>query len=299
MFTRFFTALSLSLLLLATTAQAEPLIQQSPPTAEAEATPAGVEPDVQYPRLFANAELGFLGVLAHSIQFSQNNSKIDYVKDAGQDSLFNLAKLSLDLELSPHHKVVFLYQPVNLDSEAVIDRDLTIDNVAFAQGTPMRFVYDFPFFRGSYLYDFDPDPKQELAAGVSLQLRDAVISFASLNGEKMVSNRNIGPVPVLKFRSRHAFPGSDKFWWGSEVDGFYAPVSLLNGSTTDVVGAILDANLRAGWDINPSNSVFVNLRYLGGGAVGTSNEKENLGDGFNENWLHTIGLTLGLRTSIF
>lgn len=252
---------------------------------------------VTYPRLFANAELGFVSVLGHSIQFSKNNSTIDYVKEGGQDNLFNLAKLSLDLELDPHHKVTFLYQPLTLSSRAVIERDVTIDNVSFPSGTPMTFLYDFPFFRGSYLYDFDPDPKQELAAGVSLQLRDAVIEFASLNGDKFVSNRNVGPVPILKFRSKHYF--DEKFWWGSEVDGFYAPISLLNGSTTDVIGSILDANLRAGWDINDKNAAFINLRYIGGGAVGTSNSPKAQGDGFNENWLHTVGLTLGVRTGIF
>jgi hypothetical protein len=250
-----------------------------------------------YPRLFANAELGFVSVLGHSIQFSKNNSTIDYVKEGGQDNLFNLAKLSLDLELDPHHKVVFLYQPLSFNTRAVIGRDVTIDNVAFPAGTPMTFLYDFPFFRGSYLYDFDPDPKQELAAGLSLQLRDAVIEFASLNGEKFVSNRNVGPVPILKFRSKHYF--DEKFWWGSEVDGFYAPVSLLNGSTNEVIGAILDANMRAGWDINDQNAVFVNLRYIGGGAVGTSDNAKGQGDGFSENWFHTLGLTLGVRTGLF
>ncbi len=250
-----------------------------------------------YPRLYANAELGFVSVVNHTIQFSQNNSTIDYVAEGGQDNLFNLAKLSLDLELNPQHKFVFLYQPLTFDTRAVIERDVTIDNIDFPAGTPMSFLYDFPFFRGSYLYDFDPDPRTELAAGVSLQLRDAVIEFASLNGEKFVSNRNVGPVPILKFRSKHYF--NDTFWWGSEVDGFYAPISVLNGSTTDVIGAILDANVRAGWDIDARNAVFMNLRYIGGGAVGTSDDPKFQGDGFNENWLHTVGLTLGVRTGLF
>ena len=255
---------------------------------------------VTYPRLFANAELGFLAVVAHTIQLSEGNSTLDYVNEGGQDTLFNLAKLSLDFELNPQHKLVFLYQPLTLSGTAVTERDLKIDNIDFPTGTPMRFLYDFPFFRGSYLYDFDPSPDEELAAGISLQIRDATIEFASLNGERLVSNRNIGPVPILKFRTRRRVPGwSDKFWWGAEVDGFYAPISVLNGSTNDVIGAILDANVRAGWDINPQNSIFVNLRYVGGGAVGTSSDPTGQGDGFNENWLNTVGLTLGVRTGIF
>lgn len=276
---------ALTLFLSATAVAAEPV------------TPEPVPTEVTYPRLFANAELGFLGVLNHTIQQSQNNTVVDYVKDGGQDNLFNLAKLSLDLEFDPHHKAVFMYQPLTLSTRAVLERDITVNNIEFPSGTPMTFLYDFPFFRGSYLYDFDPDPKQELAAGVSLQLRDAVIEFASLNGEKLVSSRNVGPVPILKFRSKHYI--DEKFWWGSELDGFYAPVSLLNGSTNEVIGAILDANVRAGWDIDDKNAMFINLRYLGGGSVGTSTDVNDQGDGFTDNWFHTAGLTLGLRTGLF
>ncbi len=267
-------------------------------SAPALAQEADTQPEeVRYPRLFASAELGFLSVINHTIQQSQNNSVIDYVEEGGQDNLFPVSRLSVDVEFDPHHKAVFLYQPLTLSSRAVIERDITVNNIAFSEGTPMSFLYDFPFFRGSYLYDFDPDPRTELAAGVSLQLRDAVIEFASLDGEKLVSSRNVGPVPILKFRSKHYF--DDKFWWGSEVDGFYAPISVLNGSTNDVIGAILDASVRAGWDIDTRNAAFLNLRYIGGGGVGTSQDTNDKGDGFTENWLHTLNLTLGVRTGLF
>ena len=36
----------------------------------------------------ASAELGFLKVLSHKIQFSRNGTRFDYVKDGGQDILF-------------------------------------------------------------------------------------------------------------------------------------------------------------------------------------------------------------------
>lgn len=251
----------------------------------------------KYPNLKASAEFGFLGVLEHKIQLSQNNTYFDYVQEGGQDNLFNLAKLSLDLELAPQHTLVFLYQPLSLETQSVLNQDMSQNNIDFAKGTPMRFLYDFPFFRGSYLYDFDPDPRTELAVGASLQLRDAVIEFESLDGSKLVSTRNVGPVPILKFRSRHYL--DSKWWWGSEVDGFYAPISILNGSTNEVIGAILDANLRLGLDISDQVAAYLNLRYISGGSVGTSSNREYLGDGYSNNWLHFIGVTLGMRTAVF
>lgn len=251
----------------------------------------------KYPRLNAGLEYGFLGVLDHRIQFSENNTYFDFRQDGGQDNLFSVAKLSVDLELDPHHKLVFLYQPLSLSSQSVLNQDIRVDNISFARGTPMRFLYDFPFFRSSYLYDFNPDRFEELAAGISLQLRDAVIEFASLDGKQLVSKRNVGPVPILKFRSRHRI--NETWWWGSEVDGFYAPVSYLNGSTNDVIGAILDANLRLGANLSDQYYPYLNLRYLAGGGVGRSDDKDFSGDGYVNNWLHFLIITLGMHTSLF
>jgi hypothetical protein len=41
--------------------------------------------------------------------------------------------------------------------------------------------------------------------------------------------------------------------------------------------------------------VFLNLRYLGGGARGTDEEEAamGLGDGYSSNWLNTASVTLG------
>ena len=92
----------------------------------------------------------------------------------------------------------------------------------------------------------------------------------------------------------------EKWWQGVEVDGFYAPVSYLNGDDNDVVGAILDASYRIGRHLNSEAIAFLNLRYLGGGAEGISDDnlRQNQAngfddDGFTANWLHTMSITLG------
>ena len=280
--------------------EALPAPESSAPAADlpvpAELPESAASP-VRYPRLHAQAEFGPLGVLSHQIQFSQNNTYFDYRESGGQDNLFAVGRLSLDLALDPNHSLVFMYQPLSLVSRAVLDQDMRQDNVLFTQGTPMRFTYNFPFFRASWLYDFDPDPFTELAAGVSLQLRDATIEFESLDGKQLVSQRDVGPVPVLKFRSRQRL--NELWWWGAEVDGFYAPISVLNGSTNEVIGAILDAQLQFGMDIDGRYFPYLGLRYLGGGSVGTSKDLEALGDGYSQNWLHFLALSVGVRALVF
>lgn len=237
-------------------------------------------------------EMGFLTTMSHTIQFGKSGSEIDYRSDGGQDLLYGFSRFSVDFDFSRHHKVVFLYQPLKIESQNVIDRDLLVDSLLFPEGTPMAFTYSFPFYRISYLYDFWEEADRELAVGLSMQIRNANITFESLDGELLRTKRDVGPVPILKFR--HRLPINEQFWWGSEIDGFYAPVSYLNGSDEEVVGAILDASLRVGVKVGEKGNSFLNLRYLGGGAVGTSeNDLDPGSDGYVDNWLHFLTVSLG------
>lgn len=249
------------------------------------------------PRLTGHLELGFLAVASHRIQFSNDGTYFSYPSEGGQDNLFAVSRMSLDLNLSPRHTLVFLYQPLRLETKALLENDLRVDGLVFPAGTPMRFLYGFPFYRVSYLYNLSKRPGNELAVGLSLQIRNATIEFESLDGALFRSNHDIGPVPILKVRARRVFDGG--FWIGAEADGFYAPVSYINGSDNEVVGAILDASLRAGLVLPGNTEVFLNVRYLGGGAVGTSDDDEGPGDGYVKNWLHFLTVTAGLTLRLF
>ncbi|MEO0899696.1 MAG: hypothetical protein AAFY71_25015 [Bacteroidota bacterium] len=238
------------------------------------------------------AEIGFVGVLAHNIQFSNSGSRIDYVQDGGQDVLFPVSRLSLELEIKKKHTITFLYQPLRLASTTLLSRDLTVDELTFPAGTSVNFLYNFPFFRLSYMKEFAPNnEKFDFAFGASLQIRNATISFESTDGSLFRSNRDIGPVPILKFRTRYRY--NPVTYTEIEADGFYAPISYLNGSDNEVVGAILDASLRQGIHLSDEVGAFLNLRYLGGGAVGTSDDGPGPGDGYVRNWLNFLTVTCG------
>ncbi|MEM7657207.1 MAG: hypothetical protein AAF399_13820, partial [Bacteroidota bacterium] len=58
-------------------------------------------------------------------------------------------------------------------------------------------------------------------------------------------------------------------------------------------GAILDGSLRFGSKMRETDRLFLNLRYLGGGAVGTSDDDEGPGDGYVRNWLHFLTVGIG------
>jgi len=235
-------------------------------------------------------ELGFLWVAKHTVEFGESGSRIDYVNEGGQDNLFAVARISGELQVG-RHTVILLYQPLNLVTQANARRDLTVDGLTFPEGTPIRFRYGFPFYRASWLYDLAPRDDLALELGLSLQIRNATISFQSLDGELFRSNRNIGPVPILKGRWRSDL-GEDWFV-GAEADGFWAPIRYLNGSDNDVEGAILDASVRGGTELRSGVEVWLNLRYLGGGGVGTSDDPQAYDGGYTRNWLNVVTVSLG------
>ncbi|MBF0430447.1 MAG: hypothetical protein HQK83_04170 [Fibrobacteria bacterium] len=253
------------------------------------------EPDKGY-SIAGTAELGFLGVASHKVQFSNDNTYFNYAEDGGQDILFPFGRVSLDVKFKSKHHLVFLYQPLSLVTRETLSKDLMVDDIRFLQGTPMEFRYDFPFWRLSYLYDFSKNPQRELAFGLSFQIRNARIEFQSLDSEQFRSTRDIGPVPILKTRLKQEF--SNGLWTGLEADGFYAPVSYINGSENEVIGAILDASVRTGLKLKHGD-IFFNLRYLGGGAVGTSSDTKGAGDGYVRNWLHFYTVSIGYTHPLF
>lgn len=251
----------------------------------------------EHPHLRVTTEIGFLAVIDHTIQFSNYGTKFSYNQDGGQNVLFPITRLSADLFLNPVSTFTLLYQPLELNSKSTLTSDVQVDDTVFPAGTAMEYRYSFPFYRASYLYDFDQALDRELAIGGSLQIRNATIEFARADGAELTRDSNIGLVPLLKFRWKA--PVGGKWWLGTEIDGIYAPISYLNGNDNEVVGALLDVSFRAGLSLMDEREVFMNLRYLGGGAVGTSDDQAGPGDGYVNNWLHFITLSLALRFTLF
>lgn len=238
-----------------------------------------------------NLELGTVGVVQHTVQFSQNGSAIDYVNEGGQNNLFFFARIAAELEIFRRHTFIFLYQPIDLRTEQVLSRDLSIDQLTFPSGTPVNFRYGFDFYRFNYQFDFFRSRRHELAIGVGLQIRNAVISFTSADGTLRRFNNDIGVVPLLHLRARTTFQNS--VFIGTEIDGLYARGRVITGSLYEFEGAILDASLRVGLSVTSFMETFLNLRYLGGGAQGFSPDDPPPGDGYTNNWLHTVITSIG------
>lgn len=238
-------------------------------------------------------EIGFLAPLTHRIQLGTNGSDFDFIEEGGQDNLFRVQRFEMGFQQNGKHHLNFIFQPCDLATTTVARKELTFDNAVFADGTPMAYRYGFDYYRGTYLYDTKEGTDEILAFGVAMQIRNATLDFRSQNGEIQDSNRDIGPVPLLTFQSKQEM--GDNLWWGVDAAGSYAPIKYINGSDSDVVGAILDASLRGGLHLQQGTDAFVNLRYIGGGAEGTDSTPDPGKDGYVLNWLNFMTLTVGVQ----
>ncbi len=240
-----------------------------------------------------HAELGFLSVLDNRLKLGNEGTYVDLRRDMGLDTLFFFGRLSSDLDIGRRrrHSMVLLWQPLDLRSQAVTDRDLRVEDAVIPADTPVDFRYGFGFWRGSWLFDFFEDDR-EVAIGLGLQIRNANLEYATQDGTILRSARNVGPVPLLKFRGRgYVYQG---LWVGGEIDGFYAPIRYINGGGTDVEGLIVDASARVGLSWAHGTDTFLNIRYVAGGAQGTSSSPMPYSDGFNKNWLQLLSVSIGV-----
>jgi hypothetical protein len=235
--------------------------------------------------------MGLLAPLYHKYKQGADGTCLDFRAQGGQGNLFLFLRASAGVRFVDRHVVLFLYQPLTLETQQTLREDVRLEGVDFPAGTPVNFKYGFDFYRASYMYDIFRDPRFELGVGVSLQIRNADIVITSADGDLRAVSQNLGPVPLLKVRGRYTF---DSGWWlGLEVDGIYASSKIVNGSSRDVTGALLDASLRAGIHLKGFMDVFLTLRYLGGGAE-DGGDPDEAGDEYSRNWLHFIILSLGL-----
>ncbi len=226
-------------------------------------------------QIVPKAELGFAAVLHHQYQSGSNGTAFNFISQGGQDTLFPFLRLSVDVVLFDRNRFTFLYQPLTLETKSVANRNntsggapLVIDDASFPSGTPLDITYGFDFWRFSYMFDFLKSPESILAAGISLQLRNASIVFSSADGTRRSISQNIGPVPILKFRVAHWF--SPFFGLDFEADGFYAAGAGFNGSAKPFEGWIWDAALSAKTRLAPKVSVYATVRSIGGGAKGNN-----------------------------
>ncbi|MBN1798784.1 MAG: hypothetical protein JW822_09405 [Spirochaetales bacterium] len=238
------------------------------------------------------AEMGFTGILRHVIQSGPGGDigdEFDYLARGNQDTLFPFTRFEAEAGLFQNHKIILLYQPLTLETEAPITSAFRFNGVDYDPADGFLFLtYAFDFWRVSYLYEILSPPDFFLGVGISLQIRNASIVFRSQENGKGTVQDNIGPVPIIKLRVGYEWENG--FYLLFEGDGFYASSAIFNGAEYDFMGYIYDVSLRGGYKFDATTGAYLNVRFLGGGADGTNSD-----DQFTYNDLHTVSASVGLQ----
>ena len=237
-----------------------------------------------------SAEYGFTNVLKHEIQRGVTGDKGDifnYKTRGGQDILFSYSRYVADLTVREKHHVLFLFQPLRIDTRSVIDSDFRYNRQDYTEPDgELSLVYSFDFWRFSYQYDLREAPGFFLSPGLSFQIRNALIIFKTEENGKESIQSDIGPVPILKVTTGYEW--ANGIYVLFEGDGFYATNKFFNGADYPFTGYIYDLSLRGGCDFTERIGSYLNFRFLGGGAEGTNEKNE-----YTYNDLHTFSFTLG------
>lgn len=242
------------------------------------------------------AEAGWVKVLYHSYQVGQAGTVFDFVTMGGQEILFPFERYDVGLRLYRKHELRFLYQPLTIATEVSFKDAVTIDGITFPKGTPVDIVYGFPFYRLTYAYHFLGSRGPDLAAGLAVQLRNASIRFASKDGTLLSVGQNLGVVPALHLSG--SLPVTEALSLGFEATGIYASSAIINGANFSFEGSLLDASVRAVYEISSGLRPYLNVRFVGGSAQGTSQYPDvswaETVDNYTANYLSALSLTLGI-----
>jgi len=246
--------------------------------------------------VYAEAEYGFAGVIYHTFQNGDSGTSFNYVTQGGQDILFPIGRVQAGVQYK-RNIVNLLYQPLKIDTSVTFKDNVTIDTTTFAAGSAMDLTYSFPFWRITYLYDFNAKDDTTIAAGVSLQIRNASIVFADRSGTSLTVTQNVGPVPALSFLYEKKF--KNRLTLTYDITGIYASSALFNGANYNFEGSLIDTSLKAGIELKNNTRCFIGLRFLGGTANGYS---KNTGgtwtessSAYTDNKLATFSVTTGIK----
>ena len=262
---------------------------------------------------FVETEQGAIAILSHTYQNGPgpdggSSTVFDFRNQGGQELLAPFSRFAVGATIANNHRVWFTYQPLLLETDVTFQEAVQVgvqsdglNPIEFAAGTPMKLLYSFPFYRVSYTYDvLSKYDNATLGLGIIVQIRNASIRFEALDSSaELYVSQNLGVVPALALYSEYIFPFG--LTLSADIAGIYASSAFFNGADFEFTGSILDASLRASYDIGNGYSLFGVARFFGGTSSGVSqfeNDSWTVSNyPFTENNIATLTASVGVKWS--
>lgn len=181
---------------------------------------------------------------------SDNSTMFSFTDDLESDPVI-YGRLNLHYAISPRHEVSLLAAPLKIRPTGTLDFDVNFMGETFEAGEKIDAVYKFNSFRLQYLYRFKNQNIGIRAIGLSLKVRDAVISLE--NDDYYAEKTDLGFVPLIGFEFGYDFTEEFAVLLKGEALG------SKFGRAEDVLLALL-------YNINDSSSLYLGYRFLEGGS---------------------------------
>lgn len=153
---------------------------------------------------------------------------------------------------TPRHEVSLLVAPLTIKPKGTLDYDVKFMDQIFAAGKKIDAVYKFNSYRLQYLYRLKNQSGIFRAIGVSLKVRDAIISLE--NDDTYAEKTDLGFVPLIGFELGYDFTAD----LGVLLKGEALVSPTGEGRAEDVL-------LAATYDIDDRYSLWLGYRILEGG----------------------------------
>lgn len=160
-------------------------------------------------------------------------------------------RLNLHWQVHPRHEISLLAAPLTIRPTGTLDRDIIFMDSTFVAGRPIDGRYTFNSYRLQYLYRFKNQKQILRAIGLSVKLRDAVISLEQdgVYAEKT----DFAPVPLIGIELAYDF--TDDFSIMLKGEGLWSPY-----------GRAEDFMLSTRYKINDRQTLYLGYRFLEGGS---------------------------------
>lgn len=232
--------------------------------------------------LILDVERGPVAVIRNDQRYGETGTAFSAATVGQTRTLAVGQRISAEGRWGGKHAAIFLWAPFELNTRVALPGAITFRDATFAQGQVVDSRYLFDGFRGSYLYEVACGERWQLEGGVSLQIRNAQVALASVDGTRYASESDIGFVPALKGRFRYTLPQGP--YTVLELDG------LSSFGAFGVPGGIYDGVVAIGAPLRPGLNGELRLRWLGGGAEVRNRQIYNWGD--------FVSATAGLRWTL-
>jgi len=166
-----------------------------------------------------------------------------------KDSIFY--RLELVTKLNEKYGLRFLYAPLTLNADGVLNKNIHFNDKTFYSGSKIDALYQFNSYRITYFYSFLKSEKFKMDIGVTGKIRDARIRIK--DGFQISEKSNIGFVPLIYIQTLTNI--SDKWAFICGGDMLAAP----QGRAEDILTGFL-------YKVSPKVKLKAGYRFLEGGA---------------------------------